>query len=374
MSTFICPLVRIPGHGKHKNADSLRITQIEDSTCIFKEGAFDKGDLAVFIPVDAVVPLDHPAFAWLKDKQRPNRTHHRVKALRLRGVFSDGFLVPVYDLRVQRDGVVGDEEIVQYNDAREKTGIQPLGWDRMLTLGEDCSTYLGVTKYEEVVLPGMGGKAEAYGPDVPVYDIEPWKKFKHVFEDPTEKVVITEKLHGTNSRFVYMDGRLWVGSRNRFLYLDETNLWWHIAREYNLEEKLKLIPGVVLYGETFGDVQDLKYGFEKGKRDFRAFDLWDSKTKSYFDWEPFEATVTSLGIKTVPVLYCGPIGDGTIVDDFTNPGEDGKPYTSKIDHVTLREGVVVKPTIERWNYSTHRTILKSVSQAYLLRKGGTEAQ
>lgn len=80
-----------------------------------------------------------------------------------------------------------------------------------------------------------------------------------------------------------------------------------------------------------------------------------------------------MDVPIVPVLYSGPIGDGTIVDDLTNPGEGGKPYVSSVDRVTLREGVVVKPTIERWNYSTHRTILKNVSQAYLLRKGGTEA-
>jgi hypothetical protein len=38
----------------------------------------------------------------------------------------------------------------------------------------------------------------------------------------------------------------------------------------------------------------------------------------------------------------------------------------------IREGVVVKPVVERWNYETHRTILKLVSEAYLLRKGGSE--
>jgi RNA ligase (TIGR02306 family) len=351
MSTFSCPLVQIPGHGKHRNADSLRITQIEGSVCIFKEGAFDKGHLAVFIPVDAVVPLEHKAFAWLKDKQRPNKTHHRVKALRLRGVFSDGFLVPVSDLP---DGALG-----------------------LLKLGDDCSQLLGVTKYEEVVLPGMGGKEEAYGPDVPVYDIEPWKKFKSVFDDPTENVVITEKLHGANSRFAFIDGRLWVGSRNRFLYQDEKNMWWAIAAAYDLETKLRQHPNLVLYGETYGDVQDLGYGMNKGsgKREFRAFDIYDKDARKYLDYPVFYETCQRLGIPTVPVLYEGEIGDGDMVEQLTNPfNEDEKPYVSTLDKNTLREGVVIKPVSERWNYSTHRTILKHVSRAYLLRKGGTEAQ
>lgn len=32
---------------------------------------------------------------------------------------------------------------------------------------------------------------------------------------------------------------------------------------------------MLLYGEVFGQVQDLKYGIEEGA-EFRAFDCWDS--------------------------------------------------------------------------------------------------
>jgi RNA ligase (TIGR02306 family) len=364
MSTFTCPLVQIPGHGKHKNADSLRITQIEGSTCIFKEGAFDTGHLAVFIPVDALVPLDHRAFSWLKDKQRPNRTHHRVKALRLRGVFSDGFLVPLTDVFAMVEHVAGG--IRGFVDGVELPFFAKLG--------EDFSTFLGVTKFEEEILPNMGGKAESYGPDVPVYDIEPLKRFKHVFDDPTEQVVVTCKIHGTNSRFLFKDDRLWVGSRNRFLYMDEKNLWWNIATAYGLEEKLKQIPDHVLYGETYGDVQDLRYGCEKGKRLFAAFDIYDVQARKYLDYPAFKSMCERLDIPMVPVVYTGPYTSFEHIDSFVNPAdEDGAPVMSAVDPNTIREGVVVKPVAERWNHYTHRTIVKLISRAYLLRKGGTEA-
>jgi RNA ligase (TIGR02306 family) len=375
MSTFTCPVVQIPGHGKHRNADTLRITQVDGCVCIFKEGDFQTGELAVLIPVDAMVPVEHSAFAFLKDKQKPNQTHVRIKARRLRGVFSDGLLLPVWALRPGGSAPLGSSETIAYDRSIGDEAAIQVGtklWDGFeVKLGQDVSERLGVTKAEDVAPAHMGGEQER-GPDVPVYDIEPWKKFKGVFEDPAEVVVVTEKLHGTNSRFQFGDGRLWVGSRNRFLREDERNLWWRIAARYGLAEKLAKYPGLVLYGETYGDVQDLKYGQASGDRVFASFDLYNTKTKSYLDYVAFKAICFELDIPTVPELYLGPIGDGSVIDQLTNPAEGEKGFTSTIDGKTLREGVVVKPVVERWNHNTHRTILKHVSHAYLLRKGGTE--
>jgi RNA ligase (TIGR02306 family) len=372
MSTFTCPVVQIPGHGKHRNADTLRITQVDGCVCIFKEGDFQTDDWAVLIPVDAMVPVEHSAFSFLKDKQKPNQTHARIKARRLRGVFSDGLLIPLTAIpnfvRIEEGNAVFSEPSPTSPDGLISYDVMVVS---LFRLGQDMSSYLGVTKAEDQAPAHMGGDQE-YGPDVPVYDIEPWKKFKGVFENPAEVVVITEKLHGTNSRFQFGDGRLWVGSRNRFLREDERNLWWRIAAQYGLAQKLAKYPGLVLYGETYGDVQDLKYGAASGDRVFAAFDLYDTRTKSYLDYVDFKAICFELDIPTVPELHLGPIGDGSVVEQFTNPAEGEKGFASTVDGKTLREGVVVKPVVERWNHNTHRTILKNVSHAYLLRKGGTE--
>jgi RNA ligase (TIGR02306 family) len=370
VSTFSCPIVQIPGFGKHKNADTLNITQIEGSVCIFKDGAFQKGDLALFVPIEAMVPFGHPAFDWLRDPKKPNQTHYRVKARRLRGVFSDGFLTPLHDvLPVGAEIITGDcETEINLPDGTS------------MKLGSDMGPLLGITKAVDQLPPQMGGDAE-YGPDdVPVYDIEPWKKYKGVFDNTDEKVIITEKLHGTNSRFVYKDGRLWVGSRNRFLRDEERNLWWNVAREHGLETKLKNNPGLVVFGEVYG-VQDLKYDCEPGKFKFAVFDMYHVFERRYLNWAEMWAACMELELPVVPVLYQGPIGDGSVVETYTNPLTPEEsfpeanygPYKSMLG-TCIREGVVVKPAVERWNYHTHRTILKHVSQAYLLRKGGTEAQ
>lgn len=370
MSTFACPIVKINGFGKHKNADTLCITQIEGSTCIFKEGAFQKGDIALFIPIEAVVPLDHPAFDWLKDPKKPNKTTHRVKARYLRGVFSDGFLTPISALTTAGEGwAVAEDDYGVLIERRTSDGAI-----YTYRLGDDLSAVLGITKAVDQLPPNLNAEQE-YGPDdrVPVYDIEPWKKYgRTVFDNPNEDVWITEKLHGTNARYVYADGRLWVGSRNRFIRDNDRNAYWNAAREFGLAEKLATRPDLVVFGEVYG-VQDLKYDCKPGEFKFAVFDMYDLGSRRYLNAAELETQCKEWALPMVPTLYVGPIGDGSIVEQLTNPPEGDRPFSSTLGEC-VREGVVVKPLVERWNEWVHRSILKHVSQAYLTRKGGTEAQ
>ena len=73
-----------------------------------------------------------------------------------------------------------------------------------------------------------------------------------------------------------------------------------------------------------------------------------------------------LDIDTVPVLYSGPYSK-EVVDELTN----GKETVSGKE-LHMREGIVIRPFNERRDDDIGRVILKSVSDAYLLRKGGTE--
>ena len=131
--------------------------------------------------------------------------------------------------------------------------------------------------------------------------------------------------------------------------------------------------GVVLFGELFG-TQDMKYGL-RNRRGFRAFDL--AVDGRYLDHDAVVSLCAGFGVETVPVLYRGHFSaaeaerqtDGpTVMCDVKEAG----PFAG-------REGIVVKPAVERFDErmvptSTHgRVIFKSVSADYLARKGGTDA-
>ncbi len=123
-----------------------------------------------------------------------------------------------------------------------------------------------------------------------------------------------------------------------------------------------------ILGEIYGKgVQDLAYADDNDKH-FRVFDIYVGKPSEGHYLSPHEVkdACAALDIESVPVLYFGTY-DKETVEELTN----GKETVSG-NELHMREGVVIRPFKERRNDDIGRVILKSVSDAYLLRKNGTE--
>lgn len=227
-----------------------------------------------------------------------------------------------------------------------------------------------------------------------MYDIEPYGRYKHLLR-PGERVIITEKIHGTNARYCHLEdpNKFYAGSRNNF-WRDlinreiprrerfgdfvrkyilrrpargslKPNLYCAIAHQYDLPTKLKGYSSLGFYGEIYGQVQDLRYDAEPGQIWFRVFDIYDTQLGEWLDWDSVRAICEDLGIDTVPVLYDGPFDEAKLASLV-----EGQSVLAK----NIREGIVVKPADTRVEEHFGRLILKQVSQAYKLRKGGTELQ
>ena len=112
----------------------------------------------------------------------------------------------------------------------------------------------------------------------------------------------------------------------------------------------------VLFGEVYGrGVQSFHYG----RKDvgFRAFDLLlDGR---YLDYDRFLEVCRRHGIETVPELARMPFSLEAVKAVSTGPAFAG-------EHI--REGVVVKPLVERTDPRLGRVVLKYVSDDYLLGK------
>jgi RNA ligase (TIGR02306 family) len=335
MSSFKVEVIRMPKFGRHPNADRLHIVSIFGYCVIFanEEHNFVEGDLVAYIPVDSVVPMT-PEWEWLGEQK-----HHRIRAKKLRGIFSMGLLT------------------------RAPEGSQP---------GDDVAAKLGIVKYEPPEPTFMGGSNEREPGFFPRYtNIEHFRRYPHTIKEG-EAVVVTEKIHGCNGRFLwcnhegdpYEAPRLWVGSHHCVKRPDSRNLWWKMADQYGLREKLKAFPDHIFYGEVYGAIQDLKYGFAKGDTALRIFDVYDVKGGRYLDFENALTMAKAAGLDWVPILYRGPWSEGL------KSLADGP--STLADH--MREGFVVRPEQERWDPEVGRVILKYVGEDYLLRKGGTEYQ
>ena len=109
-----------------------------------------------------------------------------------------------------------------------------------------------------------------------------------------------------------------------------------------------------MYGSK---IQELHYEC-KGKLGFRAFDiLADGK---YLDSDDFLKLCRDFGVETVPFLTRGAYSLAKIrqlSEGVTTLGE-----------AHIREGVVVKPVVERTNPKVGRVAMKYIGDAYLFSK------
>src|SRR3990172_4787771 len=318
MSEFKATVVRVGPIEKHPNADTLGLTKVFDSPVIVKLGDFKEGELAAHVPVDSLVPGDDPRWAFLQG-------HNRIKAKRLRGIFSMGLL----------------------------TKAEP-GWAE----GQDVLAELKIKKYEPPEPMSTGGEDEKCPFGWPKYvDIEGLRRWPDILKEG-EEVALTEKVHGSNGRFAFMENRIGAGSHTSAKKDAPEFVWWKCVRQYELEKRLSAFPGIAIYGEVYGSVQDLRYGHTQGKVSLVLFDAMDLKSMRYFDYDEFKEFARKLELPTVPELYRGPWSK-----DLMGHAE-GKTLLGA-DHV--REGFVVRPLKERFDERIQRVILKRHGEAYLLR-------
>ena len=100
MAQFEVPVVRVDRIEEHPGADALEIAVVRGYRCVVKIGAHRAGDLVAYIPEDAIVPepLIREMRLWDEAKGKgmlAGKKGDRVKAIRLRGIVSQGLLYPV---------------------------------------------------------------------------------------------------------------------------------------------------------------------------------------------------------------------------------------------------------------------------------------
>jgi len=313
MSKHEIPVIEIKLE-KHPGADALSLVHIDGWVVVVKTTDWKDGDLAIYVPPDYVVKKDE-MFAFLGD-------HLRIKSRKFRGVYSEGLLVKALpDMK----------------------------------LGDDVMERLGIMRYEPPMELSSGGENEG-GPSliVPVYDMENYKKYNYIIT-LNDKVSISEKIHGCNSRFVFHKGRMWCGSHRNWKKQSDKNLWWKaLFLNSWLEAWCIHHEDYILFSETYGQVQDLKYGLGKNELKVAVFDImYNGKWVDHNEFKKLK-----IGLDCVPLLYEG-LFDEKLAKDLAE-GDSSIPGANH-----LREGVVIKTQEDKFHPKIGRTILKLVSSRYL---------
>lgn len=325
----------------HENANTLSIIHIFGYSVVVRTKDWSGIDRGAYIVPDSLVPVDNKSFSFLDDgkrlyevlsdgtaKRSTTGRYARITAIRLRGVLSYGLLVPA-----------------------------PVS-----ELGANLAEEFGVVRYEPVTSASTGGETEK-PPSVhaPHYDVDSLRRYVDKFK-PGERITASEKIHGACGRWVYTeDGegnlRMYAGSRKEWKRPDSDNLWWKaLANTPGVEEFCREHPGLIVYGEAYGQVQNLKYG--KGSVHIAVFDIMELG-----EWLHVNAA-RHIGesMPWVPlILHNEPFDMDRLLKLSTGP--------SLIEGASnIREGIVIKPMEERRDDEIGRVQLKLISEEYLRKK------
>jgi len=419
MSQHQAKVVRITEILKHPNADSLGLVEIGGFQVVVRLDQFKPGDLAIYIEPDSVVPeIPQFKFVWERDgagnlrewkesEQSVPEKWRRITVRKFRKEWSEGLLMAVTDFwptmsLSSRSLPALSNTTVTYTDGNE------------ITEGRDVAELLGITHWNppedqerdrdpsikqsrtrpkslkgwiyflknwaiKIITLGQydpwdncGGTNEKAPKNTPpIYDVENFKHYPNVFNAavtegdisfPAETVVVTEKIHGSNGRFLFQPdllggGRMYAGSRKLWKKAGSTNIWRKILETNpDIVRWCQENPNYTLYGEAVPTQGGFEYGHKKEEPHLYVFDIRtpDGHWVTYTDARQMTG---GYDIEWAPLLYHGPYDLEKIL-----PLVDGKTKTGA-NHI--REGVVIRTEPERHVRGLGRVQLKIVSNKYL---------
>jgi RNA ligase (TIGR02306 family) len=381
MAELTVQLIKIDRIEPHPNADRMELVHVDGYQVCCQIDAYHVGDKAVYIPVDSILNGELEAMIFGNDA-KVKLHNHRVKCIKLRGAMSEGMIIP---------WTLACEYLDKYNYRKVRAITSA-------RIGDNVMELLHITKYQPPVkvpnaMAGCRQKPKRHcHPDFKKYtDINHLKRYVNAFED-YEKVIATEKIHGTNFRcgwvpfvprtflqkvknifslsqkyeFVYgshnvqlMDG----GEKTKDAFAD--NVYLRVVKDRKLKQKIPM--GQLWYGEIFG--AGIQTGYEYGRQhrvDVSFFDVLIVKTGKYMDFFPMLELVESQGEVVVPHMHI--VYSMDTIKNYLNDPERVSFVDGKTKPI---EGFVVRPEKEAKFYGG-RKILKILSDAYLLKKDNSD--
>lgn len=339
----------------HPNADSLELGKVGSYQVVVQKGLYQTGDEVIFTPEKSVltgqIKSEYEKYLSGKDKDR-------VKAVRLRNEISSGIIIPKH--------LVPDFDTY--------------------TVGVDVSEDLGISKYEPPIPVELAGKVKAFDmPHIGTHDCEHANVYVNDLI-PDERVVITEKVHG--SQFILAHeietGETIVSSKGMLksglsIEDSESNTYWMAAKNDTIVERItrSFTSGVV---QVFGEVIPVQggYSYDQTKPTVRIFDV-----RVNGESIPYDKVPSDLSELWTPVIYDGTLqliekevvifedverGIRKTRVDYILPKEvvdlcKGNELVSG-QEVHIREGVVLRPYIDRVAKDRTKLRLKIINPAY----------
>ena len=322
-----------------EGADMIELATVGGWNVVVAKNVGHKvNDKVVYCEIDSFLPI-REEFEFLRKssyKKMGDQEGFRLKTIRLRGQVSQGLILPI--------GVLPITEFATAHNLPE---------------GMDVTEMLGIVKYEPPIPAELSGKVKGQFPSfLRKTDEERVQNLVKEYEEyriqSKHQFYITEKLDGSSATFYLNNGEFGVCSRNLELLETEGNTFWKVAREMDLENKLRQYGrNLSLQGELIGEgIQGNPYKI-KGHT-VKFFNVFDIDKQQRVGINEFLTIMDELNLDFVPYLEVPAMLPNT-VEGMLKYAE-GK---SRLNDKTEREGVVVR--------SMDNTIsFKAISNNFLL--------
>jgi RNA ligase (TIGR02306 family) len=321
-----------------EGADAIEIAVVDGWKVVTKKGEYVPDDLCIYCEIDSFLPIKEE-FEFLRKssyKKMGDQEGFRLKTIKLRGQVSQGLILPIAVL----------------NPPDTNIYVTPFE-------GLDVTEMLGIVKYEPPIPAELAGKVKGNFPsflrktdEERVQNIT--KEYGEYCYQSKHQFYVTEKLDGSSSTFYFNNGEFGVCSRNLELLETEGNTFWKVARELDLENKLRNYGiNVSLQGELIGEgIQGNPYKI-KGQT-VKFFNAFDIDKQERMTLGGFLKIMDDLDLDFVPFLDMNLLLPRTI--DGMLQYAEGR---SKLNYETEREGVVVRSMDTKISF-------KAISNKFLL--------
>jgi RNA ligase (TIGR02306 family) len=267
-----------------EGADAIETAVIGGWKVVVKKGEFAVGDMAVYLEIDSWVPTELAPF--LSKGKEPREFEgikgERLRTVKLRGQLSQGLLLDL------------DTALPFTNSFQD---------------GDDVSELLNIQKWERPMNAQLAGMARGNFPSlIPKTDQERVQNLVKEIVAANEagmQFEVTEKLEGSSMTCYLIDGVFGVCSRNLDLKETSDNTFWQVARELDIEAKMRDTgpdAQFAIQGELIGPgIQGNIY--KLSKPEFHVFDVYNIQAGDYLKPDFRRALIQRMGLTHVPVIH-----------------------------------------------------------------------
>lgn len=322
------------------NCDNIELAHIDGWQCVVKKSEFKEGDYGIFFEIDSFIEEGRAEFEFLRKgcyKEIDGKKGFRIKTMKLKGVLSQGLLLP----------------LTMFADIPK----------------ENLDDFFKVTVYEKIDLCLRGKMKGNFPYSIRKTNQERIQNDMSLYRNYREKKFeVTVKLNGSSMTVFLKDDKenpskkeFGVCSHNCYFKDEGDNVFWRVAKELNLEELMRDKGfNIAIQGELMGPgIQGNKEGLKV--HGFYVFDIWDIDSQCYLTSDERFEMLRSLGYTThvpvvdyeIDILNRYPLGD---LLEYANGMSLNSP---------IREGIVCK-SCERINGQI--VSFKVINNAYLLKE------